>query len=161
MVTLDIEKIEELSGQFRALSDGAIIDVEYIELSPESKKSLADVLYRKNITRENQHLMINKLTICKDGKSIIEEGQHSWIKTGNTYSISAGVRSPRHFAAQLKSLAPLRSDFTETYVCEVNLGNIEVDLSQCSGTVLDDGNILYKNVPMTLYPGLYSYKVLE
>ena len=162
MIAVNLEEISELSGELRSLKDDTTIAVDLLTLSPKSKKALADVLQRNQVTRDNQCLLITELLVPKAGRGAIEAGQHSIQQKGNTYIMTADTRFPTRFSANLKALAPSKIDSTMQYACEVTLGSIELDLSKSSMQSSEDGSVLYMNVPMTLYPiGKYSAKVLE
>ena len=96
------------------------------------------------------------------GKDTFEKGQSSWVKDGNTYSFSTKPRNPKRFKGQFVTIAPHINDSNYLFACEVNLGNIEFDLSNCVGTTINDDEIMYQKVPMILYPyGVYSFRVVD
>lgn len=159
---LNFERIDELEGELQPLTGKAVVSVESLKLNSKSKENLADVLQHKHITSHNQNLLIDELLISPEGKEILEAGQNSIVKMGNTYAMTADARHPARFSAILRTVAPSKVDTTALYVCEITLGNIEFDLTNCSVQTLEDGSVLYKRVPMTIYPvGRYYAKVLE
>lgn len=162
MLSLYFERIDELEGELRPLTGKAVVSVEYLKLHPQSKKNLADVLQHKRITSNNQNLLIDELVISPEGKAILEKGQNSVVKMGNTYAVTADARHPTRFSAVLRTAVPSKVDTAALYACEITLGNIEFDLSNCPAQTLEGGGIIYRRVPMTLYPaGRYSTEVLE
>lgn len=162
MVTVNWEDITELIGEFKSLKDSSIISVDSLVLYPGSKRALADVLQRNQVTRDNQCLIIDELLIPKAGREQIEAGQFPIQQKGNTYTMTVDSRHPTRFSACLETLVSSKVDPTIHYACEVTLGSIDLDLSKCSMQSLEDGSVLYKKVPMTLYPvGKYSAKILE
>ena len=161
MILLNLDEMKEFTGEFRSLKDGTVVPVE-LALSPGSQKSLADVLQRKQVTRDNQHILIDQLIIHETGKAVVEEGQYSVLKSGNSYIMTDAPRHPTNFMAKLMTLVPSKSDPTTHYACEVILGNIQLDLTECSTQPSDDGYILYEKVPVMLYPSQrYSAKAIE
>ena len=161
MTLLNLGEMKEFTGEFKSLKDGTIVPVE-LTLFPGSQKFLADVLQRKQVTRDNQHLLIDQLIIRETGKAVIEEGQYSVLKSGTSYIMTDAPRHPTNFMAKLMTLVPPKSDPTTHYACEVILGNIQLDLSGCSAQPLNDGYIIYEKVPMMLYPSQkYSAKAIE
>lgn len=160
---INLEGMRKIIGKLRTIRSNTAIAVESMEFNPASKRTLAGILQGDRITHDNQRLLIEKLLISVEGREQVEAGQHSMQQRGNTYIMPADTRHhPAKFSAEFKLLAPSRLNSTKQYLCEMTLGNIELDLSNSPGQVSEDGFVLYQNVHMILYPiGKYSTKVLD
>ncbi len=164
MNSLKLEEMSELMGKLRSLKDSSsIVDVEMMKLDHNSKRKLANVLLHGITTYEDQSLMLEEFMISRGGKAIVEEGQSLWLKRGNDYVFTNGI-NPTHFEAKLETLVPLGINPLNLVACEVVLGNITLDLSQCQVSDLEDDAVLYSKVPMMLYPHSnksYSYRIIK
>ena len=162
MEKLNLNEMRELNGKLVGLSDESVVDVECLELWAGHRKKLSQVLEKGLVTRDTQEYMVDTLIIKIAGKDTFEKGQSSWVKDGNTYSLSTKPRNPKRFKGQFVTIAPHINDSNYLFACEVNLGNIEFDLSNCVGTTINDDEIMYQKVPMILYPyGVYSFRVVD
>ena len=92
MEKLNLNEMRELSGKLVGLSDESVVDVECLELWVGHRKKLSQVLEKGLVTRDTQEYMVDTLIIKMAGKDTFEKGQSSWVKDGNTYSLSTKPR---------------------------------------------------------------------
>lgn len=155
-----LNSMQELTGEIQTLSTKETVDDIFIVLDRSSKEKLSRVLTSGNVTRADQDIRIDNLTIRKEHRETFEKGQSHLVKKDSGYSFVPTARNPARFAAKLQTIVSLRLDVNTVIAICIKLGNIEFDLTNSKTEILDD-IIIYSNVGLTLYPSEYKVSILE
>lgn len=162
MNKVDLSGMGNLDGRLIGLSDNSEVEVVSLALSSTSIGKVAEIVDTGRIERKNQNNLVVELCIREEGQTVFESGQSPWQQRGSMYVMTNQPSNPKHFKAVFKCAAPAKNTSHYIYVCELELGNVTFDLSHCAGVSDGNGEVVYENVPMMLYPGgRYTTRVVE
>lgn len=145
----DLEQIKELEGTLITLDESFVIPDVIIGMNASTAKKLASVLRSNRVTRENQKLFFNKISIKKSGLEVFTKGQSSMVKDGNKYIMATTGRNPVRFKGIMQAL--VKGADGHEYVCDIEIGNMAFDIGDKEPEIQDDIAI-FKDVSSMIYP---------